>query len=435
MSTLCKLNPMRRMMPCCWVASLALAMMLCGPAPQVQGAVGDTLAVVTVPVPSPSCCGIGIAVDCEDPPNLYYTNSYDPNLHKMDSTGFDLGSVPLVDTATGAPISFGAIAWDNGRGVLWGGTDSAGSPVSVYSIDPSTGFATYLFTAVSGGFGFTDGLAYDGSDDTIYVSDDVSTVIDQHSASTGAHIRTFTPTDAGGNPLGSISGVLVGAGDLLYLGQNGAGQIIQVKKSDGSYIGQFASPGGRDEDLECDVVSFPGLTAIWSKDAYNNTVTAIEVEPDTCACGGGGELTVPFDVHPTSCPNPLNCKSQGRTPAAILGTADFDVTQIDPSTILLEGSVAPIAWNWEDVATPYEPYIGKEDCLDCTTEGPDGYLDLTLKFYTQDIFGALGSPSDGDCLVLTVTGNLLDGTPFTGEDVIVIRCRPAKGAGLSGQLP
>jgi len=269
------------------LAGVAAVLGCLGAAPSARADVGDTLAVVPVPVPSPSCCGIGIAVDCEDPANLYYTNSFSPLLHKMDAAGNALGSVAMTDAANGAPISFGAIAWDEGRKMLWAGTDSAGSPVHVYLVDPTTGVATFQFTTFSGGFGFTDGLAYDGSDDTVYVSDDVSTVIDQHSAGTGAHIRTFTPTDAGGNPLRQISGVLVGKGDLLYLGRDGAGQIAMVKKSDGSFLGTFASPGGRDEDLECDVVSFPGKTVIWSKDAYNNTVTAIEVEEGTCECGGG----------------------------------------------------------------------------------------------------------------------------------------------------
>jgi len=263
-------------------------------------AIGNTLAVVTVPNPSPSCCGIGIALDCKDPATLFYTNSASPLLHKMDAVGNDLGSVPLADAA-GSPISFGAISWDDTRKKLWAGTDSSGILVKVYLIDPNTGIATFQFTAQSPGCcGFCDGIAYDGTDDTVYVSDDVSSVIDQHSASTGAFIRTLTPKNAAGGTLGLISGVLVGQGDLLYLGRNGKGQIVQVKKSDGSFLDVFASPGGRDEDMECDVVSFPGKTVIWSKDAFNNTVTAIEVEPGTCEC-----FKAFARCRSTSSPNPV----------------------------------------------------------------------------------------------------------------------------------
>lgn len=131
---------------------------------------------------------------------------------------------------------------------------------------------------------------------------------------------------------------------------------------------------------------------------------------------------VALDIKPLSCPNPLNVKSRGVLPVAILGTEDFDVTQVDPGSVLLEG-VAPLRWSLEDVATPFEPFTCKEDCLDCTDKGPDAYLDLTLKFSTEEIVDALGDVSDGECLVLTLTGNLkeeFEGKPIAGEDVVVI---------------
>jgi hypothetical protein len=133
-------------------------------------------------------------------------------------------------------------------------------------------------------------------------------------------------------------------------------------------------------------------------------------------------IPVPVDIKPTSCPNPLNVKSKGVLPVAILGTEDLDVSQIDPASVRL-AEVAPLRWAMEDVATPYEPYIGKEGCMDCTTEGPDGYTDLTLKFNKQEIVAALGDVSDGDCLVLELTGSLLEefnGRPIAGEDVVWI---------------
>jgi len=75
------------------------------------------------------------------------------------------------------------------------------------------------------------------------------------------------------------------------------------------------------------------------------------------------------------------------------------------------------------VATPFEPYIGKEGKYACTTEGPDGYMDLTLKFDTQEIVSALGEVSDGQVLVLHLASNLKEefgGLPIVGEDVVVI---------------
>ena len=251
---------------------------------------GDLLTELLTPVPSPTGTAIGIAADCQDPTTLIYTHTGTAMLHMMDSLGAAIGGpIPITDSASGAPVSIGAIQWDQTRSMLWGGTDSAGSPVSVYLIDPVTGVATFQFVTASAGIGFTDGIGFDGSTDTVYVSDDVSSVIDEHDAnSPWGLVRTMTPLDAGGAPLGSLSGVLVGKGDLLYVGRNGLETVDQIRKSDGTFLGSFAVAGFRAEDMECDLNSFAPMEAIWVKDAFNDMVAAFEVEEGTCQCGGGG---------------------------------------------------------------------------------------------------------------------------------------------------
>lgn len=133
-------------------------------------------------------------------------------------------------------------------------------------------------------------------------------------------------------------------------------------------------------------------------------------------------LVALIDIKPESCPNPLNVDGKGVLPVAILGTADFDVNEIDPAAVRLEG-VAPLRWSLEDVATPFEPFFGKGDAFDCNEYGPDGYMDLSLMFKAQEVVAALGDVMDGDVLVLHVSGNLMEeygGTPFVGEDVVTI---------------
>jgi hypothetical protein len=133
-------------------------------------------------------------------------------------------------------------------------------------------------------------------------------------------------------------------------------------------------------------------------------------------------IEVSVDIKPGSCPNPLNVKSSGVLPIAILGTDDYDITTIDPTSIRLAG-VEPIRSSYEDVATPVSD---TNDC-NCTEEGPDGFLDLTLKFKTQRIVEAVGDVNDGDVRVLTLTGVLFDPMPFEtpieGADCILIRGR------------
>ncbi|MGD2065076.1 MAG: hypothetical protein PVI95_01310 [Dehalococcoidia bacterium] len=120
-------------------------------------------------------------------------------------------------------------------------------------------------------------------------------------------------------------------------------------------------------------------------------------------------IEVDVDIKPVSCPNPLNVGDKGVLPVAILGSEDFDVTQVDPATVRLEG-VAPLRWALEDVAGP-----------DCS--GPDGYLDLTIKFKAQEIVTVLGDVYDRDVLLLGLIGDLkaeFGGAPIMGSDEVWI---------------
>jgi hypothetical protein len=136
------------------------------------------------------------------------------------------------------------------------------------------------------------------------------------------------------------------------------------------------------------------------------------------------EIAVAVDVKPGSCRNPFNVGQKGRTPVAVLGSEEFDVLQLGEVDIL---GVAPIRVSYEDVATPYEPFLGKEDAFDCTTDGPDGYMDMMLHFDSAELAAAIeaefGPLADGDVIVLPLTGVLAEeygGTAIVGEDVIVI---------------
>jgi hypothetical protein len=99
-----------------------------------------------------------------------------------------------------------------------------------------------------------------------------------------------------------------------------------------------------------------------------------------------------------------------------MGTADFDVTQIDPATLTLEG-VPAVRWSYEDVGTPIGE--GAEECA-CSTDGPDGYDDLNLKFDKAATIAALGEVADGQVVSLSLEGQLMDGTAIEGRDCVVI---------------
>jgi predicted outer membrane repeat protein len=147
---------------------------------------------------------------------------------------------------------------------------------------------------------------------------------------------------------------------------------------------------------------------------------------------GCGMISVAFDLVPRSCPNPFNItwmkqiddehgndeskpNKGGIMPAVIPGSAEFDVTEIDPASLLLEG-IQPIRSSLEDVTAP--PGEG-EECA-CTTSGPDGFMDLTLKFSRQEIAEILGPVRPGMVVMLTLRGSMSDATEFEGSDCLTI---------------
>ena len=123
---------------------------------------------------------------------------------------------------------------------------------------------------------------------------------------------------------------------------------------------------------------------------------------------------VGVDIRPGSCENPFNVKTKGVLPVAILGSADFDVTHIDPATVVLAG-VPASHWNFEDVSTG----------MDCAVGG-DGYLDLVLQFDAEVLLAVIGEVADGDLVTLKLVGYLapdFGGTPVIGFDVVMMQVK------------
>jgi hypothetical protein len=154
----------------------------------------------------------------------------------------------------------------------------------------------------------------------------------------------------------------------------------------------------------------------------------------TDSCGGSASCeqkievqkdVLVLDMHPQSCPNPVNTNGNGVIPAAILGTAGFDVHDIDWSTVQLwgrhcnGGPVTPTHHAYEDVATPY---TGIDKC-GCNTLHGDGYTDLTLKFDKQQVVSALNLTSYPKFAFVhvKVVGQLTNGCSFTSSDCIRVQ--------------
>ena len=150
----------------------------------------------------------------------------------------------------------------------------------------------------------------------------------------------------------------------------------------------------------------------------NEFPVVVEAEDVQVDFGDYIDPGLPVDVKPGSDVNPLNLKSNGVLPVAICGSETFDVAQINPDSLRLNG-VAPLRWSYEDVCgqddTSTDPGMNGDD-----EEMPDGYEDMTLKFNTQDIAGTLGEVWRGKIETLTMVGFFLEGSSISGEETVRI---------------
>jgi hypothetical protein len=140
------------------------------------------------------------------------------------------------------------------------------------------------------------------------------------------------------------------------------------------------------------------------------------------------------DIRPLECPNPFlvsgMASSATNVPASVLGNA-FDPSAINPNTVrmskgafsgisegLVVDFITPLSIGIGDTETPFiGPLCG------CHAVGPDNLLDLNLRFSELQIKFGLGLVNEpiGSEVPLTISGELLDGTPWAGVDCVLIQ--------------
>jgi hypothetical protein len=112
------------------------------------------------------------------------------------------------------------------------------------------------------------------------------------------------------------------------------------------------------------------------------------------------DIVVDIDIKPGSYPSCFNNDGHGTIPVAIFGSANFDATQIDPSTLRLE--TLPVEMRHGSYQFSFQDW------------NADGYTDMVAHF--TDIEGVF-EPDDAWA---TLTGQLYDGTHFSATGDICI---------------
>ncbi|MEJ2183242.1 MAG: PKD domain-containing protein [Nitrospirota bacterium] len=142
--------------------------------------------------------------------------------------------------------------------------------------------------------------------------------------------------------------------------------------------------------LGLSVVSLRITNTFGDSDEHDTVINVVETMP------------VSIDIKPGSDPNCFNNDGHGVIPVAVLGSADFDVNNIDPSTVQLEGLAVKAVGKGNKLLSHIEDVNG------------DGFDDLVIQI--QDTDGSFTSGSG----TAVLTGNLYDGTAIQGTDSICI---------------
>jgi hypothetical protein len=132
-----------------------------------------------------------------------------------------------------------------------------------------------------------------------------------------------------------------------------------------------------------------GPVVVWVANGTGDTISIYRI-PITL---------VAIDIKPGSPENTVNLGSQGVTKVAVLGSEDFDATQVDPLTVELADATVRVKGNGQALTTLQD------------TNG-DGFLDLVLHMETEGF-----TLTEGD-VSATLTGTTFGGEDIEGEDVI-----------------
>ena len=114
-----------------------------------------------------------------------------------------------------------------------------------------------------------------------------------------------------------------------------------------------------------------------------------------------GPTLVAIDIKPGSDPNSINIGSNGNVPVAILSSADFDATTVDPLTVTLASGEVWLKGN----GTPMASFSDVDG---------DGRTDIVVHVATESL---LLSDDDAEAVL---EGETHDGTAFTGTDTVRI---------------
>lgn len=314
-----------------------------------------------------------------------------------------------------APASFANGAFD-GNGIVgtavgsgpdtcWGGVDSTFAyRADVTAYVPGNG--SYSLS----GFASGAGALNEGASLVVLYTDPAATEMRDIVIYDGADIIEFAVSSVSTNM--TVPTVLgFGSAKTTYIVGDGQDIFSDDTLFNGIIIASDASGFG-------DTTSLEGSDGpLWDTDTYD--VTSLINAGDTSITVGmqrgsdclahvaqvfsnSAELIVDIDIKPGSFPNSINTKSMGVVPVALLGSATFDVTDVDVTTLAFGPFGAAPAHDLTD-ALVYADHLQDVN--------GDGFTDLVSHYHQKET--GLTSGDTEACLTGEATG-----IPFEGCDSV-----------------
>jgi hypothetical protein len=197
----------------------------------------------------------------------------------------------------------------------------------------------------------------------------------------------------------ALQPTLTGGFDVFLAKLNATGSALLY----GSYFGGSGNEMTAGVGIALDLFGNPYV--VGNTLSTNLPITAGAIQ--TMSGGGNDGFVAKFtfntpvtiDIKPGSFPNSINLGSQGSVPVAILGSATFDASQVDPLTVTLADAQVKLKGKGT-------PMASLEDV------NGDGFLDMVVHVSTEAL---QINANDTDAIV---GGSTVEGTPFRGKDSI-----------------
>ncbi|TKJ38608.1 MAG: hypothetical protein CEE38_02585 [Planctomycetes bacterium B3_Pla] len=231
------------------------------------------------------------------------------------------------------------------------------------------------------GFPFSlNGVATDPTDGTLWLA--YFSGLIEHRARTGSLISSFS----GG---GSWTGIAFDHATDTLLALDTTDRLFEFRK-DGTLLGQQDLAVAGNNGLGLEYLADSGKLYVTSQDGV------LSIFEDSSLAS----FKVDIDIKPGSYPNSINPNAGGVISVAILTTADFDASTVDPETVQLEGAGAR-----------GKGKSGRYGSM----EDVDGDGDLDLVVQIENVI-----EWDPDATEATLTGETNDGIAIQGTDSVNI---------------